>query len=173
MASGKGQRISAAEHLQEARHHLAGKNPRAAYELLKTAVVQFDNDPLLLSYYGYLKAEIDGAYHGGIEDCSRALLLYQRLILRSGIIGDETLKAVLFLNLGRAYRAAGMRKDAYDTLTKAMLLDLQNGDILAEFGCMGVRKRRPIPFLSRSNPINNFIGKMMRKPAMPLPPRHD
>lgn len=167
MASGSEKNISAAEQLQKVRFHLARKKPWDAYELLKFIVVQYEDDPFLLSYYGYLKAALDGMYRSGVEDCSRALWLFQRLLLRGEVDGDDKLKAILYLNLGRAYFAAGKRKDAYDALTKGMLQDLQNDDILTELRKMGIRKRKPLPFLHRSNPLNNIIGKLLRKPETP------
>jgi tetratricopeptide (TPR) repeat protein len=169
MASNNEKGMSAAEQLQKVRFHLARKKPRDAYELLKVVVVQYSDDPFLLSYYGYLKAAVDGIYRSGIEDCSRALSLFQRLMLRGDIEEDEKLKAVLYLNLGRAYSAAGKRKDAYDTLNKGLLLDIQNDDIMAELQKMGIRKKKPLPFLERANPLNNFFGKMLRKPGAPQP----
>jgi hypothetical protein len=162
---------SAAELLQQVRNHLAGRNPAAAYALLQIAVVHHEDDPFLISYYGYLRAARDGSFKSGIEDCSRALWLYQRRLLRGVGGDDERLKAVLYLNLGRANLAAGKRKDAYDALAKGMLLDLGNDEIIEELGRMGIRKRKPVPFLGRSNPINNFIGRMLRKPEDLPPPR--
>ena len=171
MSSIDEKRISAAELLQKVRDHIAYNNPEDAYKLLKTVIVLYDDDPFLVSYYGYLKTVYEGPASNGLEDCSRALWLYQRRLLRGSVSGDEKQKALLYLNLGRAYFAAGNRKDAYDAFTKGMLLDLQNDEIMTELGHMGIRRKKPLPFLGRSNPINNLIGRMLRKPEAPPPPR--
>jgi hypothetical protein len=155
--------ISAAEQLQKVKFHLARKKPRDAYDLLKVIIVHYEDDPFLLSFYGYLKAALDGMYRSGVEDCTRALSLFQRQMLRGAVDGDEILKAVLYLNLGRAYAIAGKRKDAFSTLNKGLLCDVRNDDIAAELQKMGIRKKKPVPFLDRSNPVNNFFGKMLRK----------
>ncbi len=160
--------ISASEQLQKVRFHLARKKPRDAYDLLKVIIVHYEDDPVLLSYYGYLKAALDGMYRSGIEDCARALSLFQRQMLRCAVDGDEKLKAVLYVNLGRAYGAAGKKKDAYNALSKGLVADMQNDDVLAELRKMGIRKKKPVSFLDRSNPVNNFFGKMLRKPGTSL-----
>jgi len=73
------------------------------------------------------------------------------------------LTAVLYFNLGRAYIAGGTKKEAVDALNKGLRFDKKNKDILNELNRLGVRKLVPVPFLSRSNPVNEIIGVMLRK----------
>jgi tetratricopeptide (TPR) repeat protein len=155
--------VTASELMKRAKALLARKKPRDAYELLQHAVVRHTDDPFLLSYTGWLKAKVEGKYRSGIEDCSRALFLFQKRIFVGDFNGEESGKAVLYLNLGRAYLAAGKRKDAYDTFHKGLEFDIANNDLIQELEYLGIRKKIPIPFLERSHPLNNFFGKMLRK----------
>jgi len=154
---------SAADYLREIKTHLLKERRREAYALLQSAVVKYADDPMLLSYYGYLKACMDGRYRSGIEDCLKALSLFQRNTLRGEGDMDETAKSEFYLNLGRAYFAANKKKLAFDALNKGLKFDKQNVDLQKEIQKMGVRKSTPIPFLDRSNPVNAILGKMIRK----------
>jgi len=150
-------------YLRESRALLAKGRRGEAYELLRPAVVRYAEDPFLLSYFGYLTAFLDGRYRNGIESCKLAIVLFEKKLLRGEESVEERLKAVLHLNLGRAYLAGGKKKDAFDTLQKGLRFDKQNKDILEELASFGVRKYKPISFLGRSNPINALIGRMLRK----------
>jgi len=154
---------SANDYLKEVKAHLLKDKRREAYALLQSAVVKYGDDPLLLSYYGYLKALMDGRYRSGIEDCLRALSLFQRSTLRGDSDIEEACKAEFYLNLGRAYFAAKKKKLAFDALNKGLKFDRLNADLQKEIQKMGIRKSPPIPFLNRSNPVNALLGKMMRK----------
>jgi tetratricopeptide (TPR) repeat protein len=156
--------MSAAEYLREARA-LLGKGRRGeAYQLLRPAVVKYAEDPFLLSYFGYLTALLEGRYRNGIESCKRAIVLFEKKSLSSLEDVEVRLNAVLYLNLGRAYLAGGKKKDAIDTLQKGLRFDKQNKDLVGELETLGIRKYVPVPFLDRSNLINAFLGRMLRKP---------
>jgi tetratricopeptide (TPR) repeat protein len=163
MASHLEETTTAAETQKKVQLHLLSSRQREAYELLKNAVGKYSDDALLLSYYGYLKAALDGKYRSGIEDCMRAISLFQKKMW----VGDDNAvtahKAVLYLNLGKAYYAAGRRKDAIDTFHKGLQFDPNNRDLRTTLQKVGIRKLIPIPFLDRSNPINAFFGRMLRR----------
>jgi tetratricopeptide (TPR) repeat protein len=154
---------SAAEYLQEVRSQLRQGKQRDAYELLQRAAVKYAGDPLLLSYYGFLKARVEGIYRSGIEDCTRAITAFQKKMFRGDVTVEQPLLAVLYLNLGRAYLAAGRKKDAIETWNKGLHVDKENSEIQEEIRLLGIRKIVPIPFLDRSNPLNTFFGRLLRK----------
>ncbi len=156
---------SAATYLQEVEALLLKGRQRDAYEFLKNGVEKYADDPFLLSYYGYLKACIERRYRTGIEDCTRALSLFQKKLLRGEVDGAETSKSVLYLNLGRAFLAAGKKRLAFEAFNKGLQSDKRNNELQSELQKMGIRKISPLPFLSRSNPVNAFLGKMLRKTA--------
>lgn len=167
MASLHEESTTAQESLKRIQLHLMSSRPWDAYELLKSAVAKFSDDPMHLSYYGYLKAALEGKYRSGIEDCMRAVSLLQKKMW----VGDNNVatshKAVLYLNLGKAYYAAGRRKDAIDTFHKGLQFDSSNRDLQATLKKVGIRRLIPIPFLDRSNPLNAFVGRMLRKAGAP------
>ncbi len=136
-----------------------------AYELLQEGLEIYADDPFLLSYYGYLKSCVERRYRNGIEDCTRALSLFQKKMLHDDIDGAESTKSVLHLNLGKAYLAAGKRKFAYEAFQKGLQSDKRNIELLSELQKMGIRKLPPLPFLDRSNPLNACLGRMLHKPA--------
>jgi len=155
--------MSSAVYLRAVKSFLAKGRKREAYELLQSAVVKYDDDPFLLSYFGYLTAFIAGKYRNGIESCKLAITLFEKKVLSDEENNETKLNAVLYLNLGRTYLAWGKKKDAVDTLQKGLRFDKQNKELLAELAKLGIRKFIPISFLDRSNPINDLVGKMLRK----------
>jgi tetratricopeptide (TPR) repeat protein len=129
-----------------------------AFKLLQDGLAIYAEDPFLLSYYGYLKACMERRYRNGIEDCTRALSLFQRKMLRDEVDGAESTKSVLYLT-------AGKRKFAFEVFQKGLQSDKRNTELLSELQKMGIRKLPPLPFLNRSNPVNAFLGKMLHKTA--------
>ena len=155
--------MSPAEHFHEIRTLLAKGKRGEAYEILRSAVVKYTEDPFLLSYFGYLAASLEGRYRNGIESCKRAIDLFEKKSLYGLDDVEERLNAILYVNLGRAYLAGGKKKDAFDSLQKGLLFDKQNRDILEELERLGIRKYVPVSFLDRSHPINTLLGRMIRK----------
>jgi hypothetical protein len=65
--------------------------------------------------------------------------------------------------MGKAYLAANKKKEAYDAFQKGLEIDKKNEDILYEIKKLGMRRKTPLPFLKRSNPLNKYIGKFTHK----------
>lgn len=146
------------DYLRAVRSHLRNGKHKAAYSLLLQASVRFPEDPFILSYYGCLQALVDKKYRSGVENCNRAILLLKK----QGSSSEEMLYPVFYLNLGRAYIAAGRKQDAIDALKKGLKYDNGNSDLRKELQGLGVRKQPPVPFLDRSNPINKYIGMILK-----------
>ena len=72
----------------------------------------------------------------------------------------EGYNADLRCNLGRVLLAAGRRKEAFESLTRGLHLSQSHAEIVRQIRLMGLRKRPPVPFLARGNPINIFFGRM-------------
>lgn len=164
-APGHAKEMSPAGYLRTAKALLAKGRPREAYELLQSGVVKYENDPFVLSCFGYLSACVAGKYRNGIESCVLAITLLKKKMLRNEDNFEEELFAALYLNLGKAYLAGGKKKDAVATLHKGLQFDKQNSDLLAEVRKLGIRKKTPLSFLDRSNPLNAIFGRMLRKNA--------
>jgi tetratricopeptide (TPR) repeat protein len=147
------------DYMRHVKVHLAKGRQRDAFVLLQQAHVHFPDDPYILSYLGCLQALVDKRFRTGIEKCKAALAL----IKKSSSFGEEMLFPVFYLNLGRAYVAAGKKKDALETFHKGLKYDNTNRDLQNEVRALGKRKGAAVPFLDRSNPINKYIGMILRK----------
>ncbi len=67
-----------------------------------------------------------------------------------------------FLYLGRVHLLAGQKRDAIRILQMG-LRHSANPEISAELARLGVRKPPVIPFLSRDNFLNKYLGKLLHK----------
>lgn len=155
--------LTPSEYVASIKSLLRSRKMRDAYALIQHAVVLYGNDPFLLSYFGYLQARVEGKYRHGIDACTRAVALYEKMTLAGEEATDEKNTAYLYLNLSKAYTAAGKRKNAIDALNSGLKHDRHNREVKAELERLGIRRLIPIPFLNRSNFLNELIGKMMRK----------
>jgi tetratricopeptide (TPR) repeat protein len=155
--------IKPGDYLRAVRSHLRSGKQKEAYGLLLQASVQYPEDPLILSYFGCLQAIVDRKFRSGVETCKRAIVLLKK----QQTFSEEILYPVFYLNLGRAYVAAGKRQDAIDTFKKGLRYDNSNSDLKKELQGLGVRKQPPVPFLDRSNPINKYIGLILHKSQKP------
>jgi tetratricopeptide (TPR) repeat protein len=151
--------LTSADYMRVVNAHLLKGNYRDAYAILRQAVVLHPDDPFILSYYGSLQAVVDKKYRSGVDACERALVLLKK----KALIGEDVLYPVFYLNLGRAYRAAGKRANAIDAFYMGLQYDHDNGAILKELQGMGMRGNPPVPFLARSNPINKYLGMILHR----------
>lgn len=130
---------------------------KTAYAIAQAALVEYPENPLILSYYGSLQASVDKKFVIGAENCDKAIGLLKKRALR----GEESVEKffpVAYLNLGRAYIAARKKGNALEALRKGLQYDKRNGPILKELDVLGKRAKPVISFLRRSNPINKYLG---------------
>ena len=147
------------EYVGEMKAYLKSGELRHAYNLASEAAAKYHDNPLILSYYGYLQAIADLKHRTGIETCKRAI----ELAGEQGLFGEEGLYAVFYLNLGRVYLSARMKQDAIDSFRKGIKFNPHNSDLLNELRGLGAREKTPLAFLGRSNPINKYLGKILYK----------
>lgn len=153
------QEIKAAEYIKAARAHLKGGRQKAAYILLMEAVVHYPDDAIILSLYGSLQALVDKKCRSGVDSCRKALTLFKPKDSRTASV----LYPLFYLNLGRAYLAAGKKKEAVEAFLKGLDYDKHYSELKKEMKLLGMRKKPPVAFLERSNPINIFIGMLVNK----------
>ena len=139
------------DYLDEAKNFLKTKNKRAALRVLNEALEHYPDDPFILSYYGCLDAVANKNYTHGIETCLKKRVPF----------GQEFFYPVFYLNLGRAYLAAGRKEEAVGAFNKGLQIDGENKELTSEIKKLGRRKKPAIPFLKRSNPINKYIGMLL------------
>ncbi len=157
--------IKPVDYLRAVKAHLRNGRQKDAFRILQQGSLHFPGDPVILSYYGCMLAIVDKKYRSGVDACRKAITLLKK----AETFGEELLYPVFYLNLGRAYVAAGKKKDAFETFNKGLEYDNSNRDLLNELRSLGMRKKPPVPFLDRSNPINKYIGMILhmkeKKPA--------
>jgi len=158
-------RITPAHYLRLAKANLKSGKKKDAFVLLQHAIVQFPDDPVVLSYFGCIQALVDKKYRSGIEACKRAILLLKKWEADD----KEIIYAQFYLNLGRAYLAAGKKQDAITAFASGLKYDNRNGDLQRELHDMGKRKEPPLSFLKRSNPINKYIGILLHARTKEIP----
>jgi Flp pilus assembly protein TadD len=65
---------------------------------------------------------------------------------------------IYYQNLADVYVIGGKKAHAVKVLRRALLVDRDNREILNQLRELGIRKKVPVSFLSRSNPINRYLG---------------
>lgn len=149
------------DYFSEVQQLLRRSKGSKALDILKEGLECYPTDPFLLSYFGCLIAIVENRSKEGIIICENAIKA-----LDTGMpFGSEFFYPVFYLNLGRACLKAGKKKEAVKAFWKGLKNDPENVDILWEMKKLGQRKRPPVPFLKRENPINKYIGMLLSKSA--------
>ncbi len=146
-----------AEFIKAIRAHLKNGQKKQAYSLLLQANDLYPNDPVILSYFGWLRAVVDSKHRSSVAACRKAFVVFKSTNPRN----MGRVYPILYLNLGRALLAAGKRKEAVEHFHNGLKHDQGNSELKQEMRRIGIRKKPPISFLSRSNPINKYVGKML------------
>ena len=99
-----------------------------------------------LSYFALCLALVEKQYRPAIEMAKKAIEL-------------QFYKAEHYVNLGRIYVAAGDRKRGIEIVDKGLGVIPEDERLRAFRRELGIRQRKPVPFLDRSNPINKSLGR--------------
>jgi tetratricopeptide (TPR) repeat protein len=145
--------------LEEVKALLGRNEEENALRVLSEALEHYTDNPFLLSYYGYLKAVVKKSYKEGILACTKALETLKQKVP----FGEEFFYPVLYLNLGKAYLAAGRKRQAVDAFQKGLELDTENSELRKMLRTLGARRRPAIPFFERSHILNKYIGMLSHK----------
>lgn len=78
-------------------------------------------------------------------------------------LAQERRNPALFATLARVYALSGARRKAVDTLERGLVIAPRHPLLLAVQDELGIRRTPPIPFLSRDNPWNVWLGKALDK----------
>src|SRR3990172_8519024 len=145
------------EYVKAARAHLRNGQRKQAYGILLQAMALYPEHAVILSYCGWLQAIVDKKHKSGIAFCRKAFVAFKASDPHTaGIVYP-----ILYLNLGRAFLAAGKKKEAVENFSKGLRHDRGHIELKKEMQVLGTRKSPPVPFLSRSNPINKYAGKLL------------
>lgn len=124
---------------------LDAKNFAAAHRYLKGAL-EMERSPNHLSQYALALA-----HHTG--DIQTALALCQEAVKK------EPKNSEHFLRLGVIYLLAGKRKEALRIFHLGLRVG-KNPGITRWLQALGHRQKPILPFLSRTNPLNKYLGKI-------------
>lgn len=129
----------------------------------------------------YLARDLPGAHvafgraHRGASKDPRAMSWYgltlvvvERNLSLGALYCDEALRAAgpqpeLLLNLARVQLFLGHRERAVRAIAKGLELSPRDPGLRAAQGAMGWRRRPVLPFLSRDNPLNVWMGKLRHR----------
>lgn len=107
-----------------------------------------------LSYLGVTMALVNKNFKDAEDYCFRATLKN---------MGNAQLHA----NLAWVYHLQGKRKNAVESIEQALERDPDNADAIRIQNVMGKRQRPAIGSLSRDNPVNKALGKLIHKLKKP------
>ena len=102
----------------------------------------------LMATRGFTPEVVD-AYGRTLELCESA-------------VATEFYNPDLFHNLARVHLRMGRRDRAYPVLLRGLQLHPGHRGILGDLRGLGIRRRPLLPFLSRGNPVNRFLGALFR-----------
>lgn len=148
----------AGEYIKAVRAHIRAGQRKQAYAIIVQALLNYPDHPIVLSYYGWLQADLDKKYQSALTSCRKAFTAFKT----SDRDTARIIFPVLYLNLGKVYLAAGRKKEAVVNFNKGLSHDRGHIDLKKEMKLLGTRKEPVVPFLSRSNPINKYMGKLLQ-----------
>lgn len=149
--------IPAVEYIKAARTHIRNGRRREAYSMLLEADASYPDHPIILSYLGWLQAVVEKKHKSGLAACRKAFVLFKTTDPQSA----GRIYPVLYHNLGLVFLAAGRKKEAVESFQKGLRYDKHHGELKKEMKLLGTRKKLPLAFLSRSNPLNMIIGRLL------------
>jgi len=132
--------------LEEGIQALESGNPLAALDCFQKAY-EIDPRPEVTSRLAYCLALQQKEMSKATSLCARALR-------------EEPRNPLHFLYMGRIYLLAGNKKDAIRIFRKGMGI-ARTPAIQEELSRLGLRRPPAIPFLSRKNPINKMLGRLI------------
>lgn len=138
------------EQFQLGKRYLKEEKTDQALKAFEKAYKEDKEDPYYLSYYGMCKAIRGGEIGLGLELCTRA-------------IKKEFFKAEFYLNLGKVYMTAGNKKGAIKVFLKGLKFEPNNEELNQRLIDLGFRKKPVLPVLTRTNPVNKFLGILIRR----------
>ena len=149
---------SPSDFIRAARASLRSGRRKDAYSTLLEAAAFYPDHPIILSYRGWLQAAVERRHQSGIASCRKAFLNFRT------DDADEAAAVypVLYLNLGRAFLLAGRKKDAIESFAKGLRFDRGHSELAREIKSLGTRRQPVVSFLSRSNPLNKYLGVLTR-----------
>ena len=124
---------------------LRDDQPNEALVRFRTAADLEKQNPYYISFVGVSLARAERKWTPALKLCQMALSLKRN-------------EAQLYLNLAEVYMSAGRREEALMTLDRAQASLGRNPRIEQERMKLGSRRPPALPFLSRENVLNRYLG---------------
>ncbi|MGC8762381.1 MAG: hypothetical protein ACP5VN_01905 [Acidobacteriota bacterium] len=103
---------------------------------------------LALSFVGMLRACAGAPPSEGLDLCQQA-------------VRQDPDEPLCYLNLAKAYMANDDRYQCVRTIHRGLKYRSPHRQRLLDFyRTIGIRRKPPLPFLSRDNPLNEFLGRL-------------
>ncbi len=145
-----GSEPTAKELFIQGKRFLREDNLDKALKSFEKAYNEDKENPDYMSYFGMCRALKAGEIGFGLELCTRA-------------IKKEFFKAEHYLNLGSVYLAAGNKKGAIKIFLKGLKFDPKSEELNNRLVELGFRNKPVIPGLERANPVNKYLGILIRR----------
>jgi hypothetical protein len=81
------------------------------------------------------------------------------------MIRQEPRNSELYLILGRIHLLAGQKPTAIRVFRLGLRCE-KNQNIISELAALGIRRPPPLPFLQRANPVNKYLGILLKKAGL-------
>jgi len=152
------------EAVQVFRFGLAHMRDGQSFEALaafRQAASMEPQNPYFLSYYGLALGQASRNWDEAEALCLAALRKRRQI-------------PQLYLNLAELYRCRGRLADAVETLHDGLRYTANDARLMDALSIFGRRKPPVLSFLSRSHPLNRYLGKVRHRAAGLLhrKPRH-
>lgn len=116
------------------------------------------------AYEGVAKDEVNAMKYASYYGLARVLMGEEEgLGLCQYAARHEKKDGDVFLNLARAEYLYRNRKKAVEAIMAGMGVDAQHAGLLSMSKLLGIRQHQALSFLPRNHPLNNVIGKLMRR----------
>ncbi len=140
------------------------ENWRRGYEILTRLASETDGKTkmpgVFYSYLGVAVARCEGRRHDGMELARYALRLQPR-------------EADNYSNLALLCLTMNRRQEAVRWVEKGLRYEPRNRRLIEIRESLGLRRRPPLPFLDRSNPVNVMLGQLLHRYRQTMQDRED
>lgn len=130
---------------------LATGNTLSALSSFEKAL-RLEDRPAYSSHFALCIAKERGQIQLAVTLCEKA-------------IAREPGNTVHYLNLGKIYLIGGRKAEAIRVLRNGLEIE-PDPEIVEELNRLGIRKPPVLPFLKRSNPINRYLGIILRRSGL-------
>ena len=110
--------------------------------------IKIENNPAIWSYLAFCIAKERGQFSKAISLCEEA-------------IKKEPNNSAHYLNLGRIYLLTNKKAEAINIFREGLNHE-ENQQIVDELNKLIIRKPPVIPFLKRNNPLNKYLGIILK-----------